>query len=169
MKRLAIKLEQLADRQNLLLATWKATRGKRHRPAVARWLDGLDDNLANLSASILQGHAPVGGLRRFTIQDPKPRTIGAHGLADRVLHHAIVNLAEPRFEQMLVPSSYACRPCLGLHAAVAAAQRHLQRHAWWLQVDVAFYLAHIDHSLLRHLLRGVLFRQRAWAALECPP
>jgi len=35
----------------------------------------------------------------------------------------MLNLAEPRFEQALVLSSFACRPGMGVHAAVAAVQR----------------------------------------------
>ena len=154
MKRMAITLAQLADRDNLLLATYKAARGKRQRPAVAQWLADLDAQLPALAASILERRAPTGGLRRLAIQDPKPREISVHSFADRVLHHAILNLAEPRFEQMLVPSCFACRPGLGVHAAVRAVQTNLQRHAWWVQVDVAAYFANIDHAILMQLLRS---------------
>ena len=152
MKRLAITLPQLAEHNNLLLAAWKAARGKHHRPAVAQWLARLQPNLAELAARILAVDVPMAGLRRFAIHDPKPREITVHSFADRVLHHAILNLAEPRFEQMLVPTSFACRPGLGVHAAVQTVQRHLQRHAWWVQVDVAAYFANIDHAILMQLL-----------------
>jgi RNA-directed DNA polymerase len=153
MKRQSISLDAQAERQNLLLATWKAARGKHRRPSVARWIEGLDDNLADLAARIREGRAPVGGLRRFRILDPKPREISVHGFADRVLHHAIFNLAEQRLERALVDSSFACRPGKGVHAAVHAVQHHLQRHAWCVRVDVASYFAQIDHGLLMSLLR----------------
>ncbi|MBL8330503.1 MAG: group II intron reverse transcriptase domain-containing protein [Rubrivivax sp.] len=152
MKRLSISLDDLAARGNLLRATWKAARGKQHRPSVAHWLAGLDDKLADLATRIREGRAPVGGLRRFRIQDPKPREISVHGFADRVLHHAIFNLAEARLERSLVDSSFACRPGKGVHAAVQSVQQHLQRHAWCVQVDVASYFAQIDHALLMDLL-----------------
>jgi RNA-directed DNA polymerase len=152
MKRLAIHLADIAAHDNLRLASWKASRGKAQRPAVQRWLQGLDANLAELSRAILEERVPTAGLRRFAIHDPKPREISVHAFPDRVLHHAILNLAEPRFEQMLVASSHACRPGQGVHAAAAQAQRHLQRHAWWVQVDVAAYFAHIDHACLMALL-----------------
>ena len=41
MQRQAITLAALAERRNLELATWKAARGKRSRPAVARFLNQL--------------------------------------------------------------------------------------------------------------------------------
>ena len=152
MKRLLITLPQLADRDNLLLATWKAARGRQQRPVVARFLATLDRRLDRLAASILDQTAPQGRMRRFTIFDPKQREITAACFADRVLHHALLNLAEPRFEAALVPSSFACRPGLGVHAAVAAVQRQLQRWPWWVQVDVAGYFPSIDHGLLTAML-----------------
>ena len=152
MQRLLITLPALAERQNLLLATWKAARGRQQRPVVARFLATLDTRLDSLAASILAQTAPQGRMRRFTIFDPKQREITAACFADRVLHHALLNLAEPRFEAALVPSSFACRPGLGVHAAVAAVQRQLQRWPWWVQVDVAGYFPSIDHGLLMAML-----------------
>ncbi|ACV36362.1 RNA-directed DNA polymerase [Accumulibacter sp.] len=152
MKRLAIRLEEVAERSNLMLATWKAARGKRQRPAVARFLADLDGQLDHLAACILNGQAPQGQYTSFTIHDPKRRLIHAACFADRVLQHAILNLAEPRFEAMLVDSTYACRPGKGVHAAARQVQRNLQRFAWRVQVDVDSYFPSIDHACLKALL-----------------
>jgi RNA-directed DNA polymerase len=152
MKRLAIRLEDLAERSNLLLATWKAARGKAARPPVARFLAGLERNLDALAESILAEKAPLGRASRFVIHDPKRRVIHAACFADRVLHHAILNRAEARFETMLVDSSYACRPGKGVHAAVAAVQRGLRAWPWFVQVDVDGYFPSIRHDLMLELL-----------------
>lgn len=164
MQRDAIGLEELAARDNLLLATWKAARAKRERPAVARFLGDLDARLATLAQDVLEERAPLGRFRRFTIHDPKRRVITAACFADRVLHHAILNLAEPRFERMLVDSSYACRPGKGVHAAVAAVQRNLRRWRWLVKVDVEGYFPSIDHALLKALLAR-RFKGRGFLAL----
>lgn len=152
MQRDAITLDELAKRDNLLLAVWKAARGKRDRPAVIRFLVDLENRLAEMASAILEERAPQGRLRRFTIYDPKRRVITAACFADRVLHHAILNLVEPRFERMLVESSYACRPGKGIHAAIAAVQRNLQRWPWFVRADIDAYFASIDHALLKTLL-----------------
>ena len=47
MRRLAVSLEALAERDNLVLTTWKAARGKHDRPAVSRFLANLDQRLAS--------------------------------------------------------------------------------------------------------------------------
>ncbi len=152
MKRVAITLQEIAARPNLLLAVHKAARGKQFRAPVAQWLSALEPNLATLTTSILDGTAPQGTQRRFTIFEPKRREISAACFADRVLHHAILNLAEPRFERMLVPSTFACRIGLGVHAAMQAVQRNLRRFEWCVQVDVQGYFAAIDHAVLKALL-----------------
>jgi RNA-directed DNA polymerase len=152
MQREAIRLEQIADRNNLLRATWKAARGKQHRPVVARFLDDLDGRLNHLADAILQEQAPLGRCRRFVIHDPKRREITAACFADRVLHHAIMNLAEPRFERMLVESTFACRPGKGVHAAIKAVQNHLRCYPWLVQVDIQSYFPSIDHDILKKLL-----------------
>lgn len=164
MKRLRVELAQIAARDNLLLATWKAGRGRWQRPAVRRWVSHLDGEIDRLALSILDESAPQGRVRRFTIWDPKRREISAACFADRVLHHALLNLTEARFEQALVPSSFACRPGLGVHAAVAAVQRHLYRWPWWVQVDVAGCFPSIDHQRL-HALLGRRFKGDAHLAL----
>lgn len=149
MKRLAITLEQLAARDNLALAAWKAARGKPQRRSVAAWLADADRRLDALARSVLDGSAPQGQARQFVIHDPKRRVITAASFDDRVLHHAILNLAEPRFERALVDGAHACRPGRGVHAAVAAVQRGLQQHPWVVQVDVAGYFPSIDHAVLK--------------------
>jgi RNA-directed DNA polymerase len=147
-KRQRVELADIAERGNLTLATFKAAQGKHHRPPVQRFLSRLDIELATLSRNVLQGRAPLGRAVRFQIHDPKPRQIVAACFEDRVLHHAVLNLTEARFEQSLADSAYACRQGRGVHAAVAAVQRGLQRHAWLVQVDIAQCFASLRHDLV---------------------
>jgi retron-type reverse transcriptase len=152
MRRQRIELLELAAWDNLLHATWKAARGKRGRSDVAEFLDDLDQRLARLGDAILSARAPVGRYRAFRIRDPKPRLIHAACFEDRVLHHAILNLAEPVFERSLVPSTYACRPGKGVHRAVAHVQESLRRYPWFVQVDIDGYFPAIAHDRLRDRL-----------------
>lgn len=152
MQRDRIELLDLADRDNLFAAVWKAARGKRERPAVRRFLAEIDPRLDRLAGDILAERVPAGRMRRFTIHDPKRRVISAACFADRVLHHAILNLAEPRFERMLVEGCYACRPGRGVHAAALAVQANLRRWPWLVRVDVDGYFPSIDHDRLKALL-----------------
>lgn len=153
MKRTRIRLPEIAAWDNLLLAVWKAARGKRHRPDVIRFTNKLDSNLTQLAKDIIQASVPYARYREFYIHDPKERLIHAACFEDRVLHHAIINLAEPVFERTLVPSTYACRPDKGVHRAIAQVQANLRRYPWYVKVDISGYFPGIDHQILWRLLR----------------
>lgn len=100
------------------------------------------------------------------MHDPKRRQIHAACFPDRVLHHACMNLAEPRFERMLVDSTYACRPGKGVHAAAAQVQRNLRRFGWVVQVDVNAYFPSICHVRLKALLAARFKGQDFLALLD---
>jgi len=152
MKRTRITLADIADVDNLALATWKAARGKRHRPDVLAFTDKYPQNMQCLAMAILQEQVPYARYRAFYIQDPKRRLIHAACFEDRILHHAILNLAETTFERALVDSSYACRPHKGVHRAISQVQRQLRRYPWYVKVDIAAYFPQIDHAILNALL-----------------
>ncbi len=152
MRRHAISLTEIASYTNLLQATYKAARSKRHRPDVAAFLADLDHQLAHLSTAILQDQVPHNAYRSFYIRDPKKRLIHAPCFADRVLHHAILNQTESIFERLLLPGCYACRPGKGVHRAVTQVQRNLQRFDWYVKVDIAGYFPSVDHASLLKLL-----------------
>ncbi len=152
MRRTLIRLEDIAAWPNLLTATHKAAQGKRQRPEVAAFLADLPARLGALGEAILNGTAPLGEFRRFLIHDPKRRVIHAAAFPDRVLHHAILNRAEPVFERTLVASSYACRPGKGVHRAVAQVQANLRRYRWYAKIDVEGYFPSLPHAPLKALL-----------------
>lgn len=152
MKRQAIALAAVAERSNLIDATFKAARGKRGRPVVRRFIDDLERQLDALSADLLDGRAPRGEARSFVIHDPKRRVIHAACFVDRVLHHAIMNCAAARFERWMVDSVHACRTGRGIHSAVGAVQRGLRARPWFVQVDVHSYFASIPHDRLKAML-----------------
>ncbi|MEZ5538248.1 MAG: reverse transcriptase/maturase family protein [Thiolinea sp.] len=153
MKRKRLLLADIAAQDNLLLAVWKAARGKRHREDVIRFTATLDEQLEKLSGAILDLNVPQGEYREFSIEDPKPRRIHAACFADRVLHHAIMNLAEPVFERTLVDSTFACRPGKGVHKAVAKVQENIRRYPWYVKTDISGYFPAIDHAILFKLLQ----------------
>ncbi len=153
MRRTAIYLDDVAERDHLAWAFWRAALGKRHRPEVQRFAANLDRELDAMRARILDGTVAVGHYHRFEIRDPKPRTIHAPAFPERVLHHALMAHLEPVFERGMVDDTFACRPGKGSWAAVLRAQQHSRRWRWYLKVDVRSYFASIDHVALKALIR----------------
>ncbi|QQZ30681.1 hypothetical protein HMY34_19040 [Thiothrix subterranea] len=170
MKRHCIRLADIAAIDNLTLAVWKAARSKRHRPDVIRFTTQLDQHLQQLAQDIVQAKVPYARYREFYIHDPKERLIHAACFEDRVLHHAIMNLAEPVFERALVPTTYACRPDKGVHRAVAQVQANLRRYPWYVKTDISGYFPSIDHRILHDLLqrrfKGADFLFLLWRIID---
>lgn len=152
MKRLRIELDEVAAAPNLEAALWAAARGKCARADVAAYLAEAPRRLGQLREALLEARLVDGRLCSFMIRDPKPRLIHAAPFVDRVAHHALMRLMEPRLERALVPTSYACRPGRGVHAALARALEGVRAHPWVLQLDVRHCFPRIAHERLLGLL-----------------
>lgn len=152
MKRQTIDLHDLVSYDNVSVATHLAAKGKRHRGDVRAFLTNLDSAYDQLRTLVLQGDDPIGRYRRFVIHDPKRREIHAPVFSQRVLHHAMMNVAGPTFDRCLVDSSYACRVGKGAHQAVRSVQLHLRRYPWYVKIDIDSYFHHIRHACLLGLI-----------------
>ena len=152
MKRVGHLFDAVIKRDNLLLAFWKASRGKRVRDDQRCFASNLEEELAKLRDGLLSGEYPIGDFRRFTIYDPKEREICAAAFGERVLHHALMNVCEPYFEKWLIFDSYACRAGKGQVVAVKRAQHFAHRYEWFMKCDFRKYFDSIPHDKLKAAL-----------------
>lgn len=152
MKRPGYLIEPIADMANLELAYHKAQRGKSAKAEVLAFGNNLRANLKRLQAQILSGEVEIGGYHYFTVYDPKERQICAAPFPQRVLHHALMNVCHPYFEQQQIFDSYASRPGKGTYAALERAGANNRRYTWFLKLDVRKYFDSIHHEVLRSQL-----------------
>jgi hypothetical protein len=153
MKRVGNLFEAVVEPENLRLAFWKASRGKRDRPDQRAFAMRLEDEIEGLRVGLLQGDYPVGEYTRFTVYDPKERVICAAAFRERVLHHALMNVCEPWIDKWLIADTFACRVGMGQARAVRRAQAFARRHAWFLKCDVRKFFDSVPHVGLKALLR----------------
>jgi Reverse transcriptase (RNA-dependent DNA polymerase) len=137
---------------NLLAAWRKAARGKRGGAAAAAFEAGLADRLLDLRDELLAHRYRPGPYAHFHIHEPKRRKISAAPFRDRVVHHALCSVIEPRFERRFIPDSYANRVGRGTHRALDRLQQFAQRYPYVLRADVVQYFPSIDHAILRECL-----------------
>lgn len=152
MKRVGNLIPKIADMDNLRLAYYKAKLGKEAKPDVREYGSNLPQNLLLLQQQIQTGNVVVGNYHLFNIYDPKKRQICAAPFAQRVLHHALMNVCHPVFEQFQIYHSYATRINKGTHKAIAKAQQHQAHYQYYLKMDVRKYFDSIDHTILLQLL-----------------
>lgn len=171
MKRLKITLEDIAERNNLAIALHKAARAKRHREQVKHFLTQAEQNLNQMASDILAEKMPYGRFREFTIYDPKERTIHAACFEDRIFHHAVMNHAAPVLERAMLPTTYACRPGMGVHRAAEQVQQNIRRYSWYGKIDIAGYFSNISHEKLLEVLlcrfKGMEFTRLLERLIRC--
>lgn len=158
MKRANHLLPLISDMDNLRLAFWKASKGKRHSAAVLAYQENLEKNLLQLRAQIQAAQINVGHYHYFTIYEPKKREICAAAFGEQVLHHALMNVCHFYFDRKLINNTYACRKGKGTYAALDRAQFYTQRHEWFLKLDVKQFFASIHHDVLKAQL-AQLFKE----------
>lgn len=158
--------ERIIEIENLRRAMEAAAKGKRDRPAVARFLNNADKELARLHEELQSGRYIPLPYRCFRIYDPKPRTISCADFRDRVVHHAVCDVIGPLIERRFIFDSWACRKGKGTHRATARAQQLARRFTYFLKLDVASFFDSVDHEILIALLARQFREPRLLALIE---
>jgi RNA-directed DNA polymerase len=139
---------------NLYAAYLKARRGRRYKSDTLLFSSNLENELTQIYRELLGETYRTGKYRFFMVHEPKRRDVAALPFRDRVVHHAICNVIEPRFDVTFIDHSYACRKGKGTHAGVdqtTAWLRYLHGQGvkpYVLQGDVKAYFASVDHERL---------------------
>ena len=152
MKRFNHLWSEIVDFDNLYQAYQLAKRGKAGRAEVTHFSLDLESNLLDIQQQLNDGCWQPGPYRRFTIRERKPRQIAAAPFCDRVVHHALMRIIEPKIDRRLIDHSYACRRGKGVHEAVNQYQKWSQRFPYVLKLDVVRYFPSIQHEILKQKL-----------------
>ena len=153
MKRAGNLIHQICHFDNLQLAFYKAKKGKEAKTEVVNYTKNLNHNLKQLQNQIKTGNVNVGNYHFFTIYEPKERKIVASSFAERVLHHAIMNICHPYFEKYLIFDTYATRKNKGTYKALDRAKIFTKKNKWYIQFDIRKYFDSIDHNILLAMLK----------------
>lgn len=137
---------------NLVAAWRRAAAGKRSAPSVAAFEYRAEEHLHALREELLAGCYRPGAYAHFHVHDPKSRKISAAPFRDRVVHHALCAVIEPRFERHFIADSYANRVGKGTHRALDRLQAFARRYRYVLRADIVQHFAAIDHAILLDVL-----------------
>ncbi|MDP2361493.1 MAG: reverse transcriptase domain-containing protein [bacterium] len=158
--------DEVVSFSGLLRAWERARRGAGGSEACLAFGFHLEEELLRLQDELVANTYQPGGYRTFTVREPKPRLIAEAPFRDRVVHHAVVAVLEPLYEESFIEDSYATRKGKGTHRAVRRAQGLLRQHRWYLKSDIRSYFASIDLDILMDLLRNQVSDERLLALLE---
>lgn len=160
MKRVGFLIEKIAEKDNLLLAFYKAKRGKQCKKEVVSFGNNLDLNINKLHDEIINGNVSVGKYHSFTITDPKKRNIYAASFDERVLHHAIMNVCHQYFEKNLIYDTYATRINKGVYKALDKAIVASKKYKYVAKLDFKKYFDTISHGILKEKLSKIFKDKR---------
>ena len=170
MRRIKIKLEEIADVEHCRAAILRAAKGKHRRKRVQRVLADLDHYAEKLSALILDPQAElqagefvpvVEGSRKKERELCKPRFFPEH-----CLHWAVMLALIPPLDKRLYVYSCSCVRGRGTHYAKNALNRQIKNRKnakYCLQVDVKKFYASIDKYLLVKVLERTVKDKRVVA------
>lgn len=167
MKQLCHIFEGIVSVENLFRsANATLAHGRRFRGEGAAFKFNLEKEVLKLHDALMADRYRHGRYRLFTVLDPKVRVIAAASVRDRVLHHAVHDVIEPRLDGMFIHDSYACRRGKGSYRALDRAHGFLRANKYGLHLDVRGYFQSIDHEILKGLLCRYVVDDRALALLE---
>jgi retron-type reverse transcriptase len=157
--------DHVCSMSNLRHAAIETLRGKRLSLPGARFFAAMEKELPALHEELSSGTYRHGPYHYFQIHDPKERLVAAAQFRDRVVHHAIVRVLEPIFENRFIEDSYACRAGKGTHAAMRRALHFVRGHRYALKCDVSKFFSSIDHGLLIGIVKRVVGDERLIALI----
>jgi len=150
---------QLCSYKNLYRAFKKARKGKTLKQYVIDFEANLKENLLQLRVDLLFHSYNPQPLKTFIIRDPKIRKISKAEFRDRIVHHALVNILEPIYENIFIHDSFANRIGKGTLNAIkrfdnfkTKVSKNNTKQCFVLKADIRHYFNTIDHDILSSII-----------------
>ena len=160
---------EIFSMRNLVLAWKKARKGKTKKDYVIEFEKNLGANLKELHNELkFQVYKPK-PLKTFILRDPKTRKISKSDFRDRIVHHALVRVIEPVFDESFIYDSCANRKGKGnlfavqrFYKFIKKASRNGKTKGWFnhnqvkgycLKADIKHYFQEVDHETLINIIK----------------
>lgn len=166
-KRLNHKFNEFSSYDNLFIAYLKARRHKSYQPQVKKFDLVYDEKLKALSAMLRKREFHTAAYRIHTIHEPKERLIYSLPFyPDRIVHHALMNILEPYWDQMMIRDSYSCRSGKGTHLASNVMIPWVKNSKYILQCDIRKFFPSINHDILSSLVHHKIKDKRLLEVID---
>ncbi|MBI5398401.1 hypothetical protein HZB03_02955 [Candidatus Woesearchaeota archaeon] len=160
----------LCSYDNLYLAYKQARKHKTRKQYVTAFERDLKQNLLLLRTELLlHSYRPM-PLKTFILRDPKTRKISKSDFRDRVVHHALCNIIEPKLERRFIHDSFANRKGKGTLAAIRRFEQFKRKvsmnlttikgtkniKGFVLKADVKKFFDTVDHQTLLGIINRTI-------------
>jgi RNA-directed DNA polymerase len=145
--------------ENLALAFQRARKHKTKKLYVIEFEQKLKENLLQLQQELETETYKPKPLITFILRDPKTRKISKSDFRDRVVHHAICNIIEPKFDKTFIYDSYANRLGKGTLKAIKRfdefkrkVSKNNTQPCYFLKADIKHYFDTVSHQKLLEII-----------------
>lgn len=154
--------EQVYDFDNLVEAWHEVKKGRRNEIPFLLFSQDEEEILINLQNELIWHTYRPKATRQFIVRDPKMRMISEPTYYDRILHHALMRVAQPYFGRYFHRSSFAClagrgplASCLYYQALIRKALGRWGKDFYVVRLDIKSFFASIDRDVLKQSLRRI--------------
>ena len=145
--------EKLTSMENLELAYKNARKKKSWQKQVKEMDSNKEANLEALRKMLLDKTYKVSPYKEREIYEPKKRTIYvALFYPDRIVHHALMNIIAPIYDNIFIRDSYSCRVGKGQHKGSMRCMQFTKRNTYVLQCDISKFYPSINHNILLKII-----------------
>lgn len=114
----------------------------------------MDYYIDKLYEDLISGNYKTSKYHTKVIYEPKERTIYMLPFyPDRIVHHAIMNILEPIWDNLFIYDSYSCRKGKGQHKGSYRCLEFTKRYKYCLKCDFSKFYPSIVHEVLKKILR----------------
>lgn len=152
MKRYGNLFDQCFTIDSLYIAYKEARKRKRHKPSVIEFEKSLGTHIEGLHRALHDGSYRPEPYTKFTVWEPKERTIYAPSFKDVVVQHAIYRVIYPLYDATFINQSHGCRKEHGTHSASRYAQWAMNQcddEEYYLQLDIRKFFYSIDRGIIK--------------------
>ncbi len=151
--------QRIISFENLILAWRKARKGKTKKHYVIEFERELFYNLMALHYELFYGTYKPKPLKTFILRDPKTRKISKSDFRDRIVHHALVRIIEPIFENSFINDSCANRIGKGTLYAIQRFEKFQRKvtknftsSGYCLKADIKHYFQEVNYEILLKII-----------------
>jgi retron-type reverse transcriptase len=157
MKRYGNLYHQITDLENISRSHTQAKRGKSHYQEV-RLIETDPNYYCSQIQHLLESHSfRTSPYTQKQVWEPKKRTIyKLPYFPDRIVHHAIMNIIQPIWDNVFIYDLYSAIPGKGLHDGSYRLRNFLNNHQntrYCLKFDIEKYYPSINHDILIDLIK----------------
>jgi len=151
---------QLCSFYNLYIAYNKARKNKSSKDYVLEFDKDKIGNINQIKKELKDFTYEPRPLKKFILRDPKTRVIRKSKFRDRIVHHALVNILEPIYEDIFISDSYANRKFKGTSGALKRfdefkrkVSENNSKRCFILKADIKHFFDSVNHEVLLNILK----------------